>query len=99
MIFVFGAMRDKAISEMTEILFPLAETGNRDASGQSALGDADEIRAGRGPDVDGNRSRGRAFPPRLSERKALAGAGMDWSWLPVPYTLLEKRCVSLGVRI
>ena len=25
MIFVFGAMRDKAISEMTEILFPLAE--------------------------------------------------------------------------
>jgi dihydrofolate synthase/folylpolyglutamate synthase len=26
LIFVFGAMRDKAISEMTEILFPLAET-------------------------------------------------------------------------
>jgi dihydrofolate synthase/folylpolyglutamate synthase len=25
LIFVFGAMRDKAISEMTEILFPLAE--------------------------------------------------------------------------
>jgi dihydrofolate synthase/folylpolyglutamate synthase len=25
MVFVFGAMRDKAISEMTEILFPLAE--------------------------------------------------------------------------
>jgi dihydrofolate synthase/folylpolyglutamate synthase len=24
-MFVFGAMRDKAISEMTEILFPLAE--------------------------------------------------------------------------
>jgi dihydrofolate synthase / folylpolyglutamate synthase len=26
LIFVFGAMRDKAISEMTEILFPVAET-------------------------------------------------------------------------
>jgi len=26
LIFVFGAMRDKAISEMAEILFPLAET-------------------------------------------------------------------------
>jgi dihydrofolate synthase / folylpolyglutamate synthase len=25
LIFVFGAMRDKAISEMTEILFPVAE--------------------------------------------------------------------------
>jgi len=25
LIFVFGAMRDKAISEMTEILFPLAD--------------------------------------------------------------------------
>jgi dihydrofolate synthase/folylpolyglutamate synthase len=25
LVFVFGAMRDKAISEMTEILFPLAE--------------------------------------------------------------------------
>jgi dihydrofolate synthase/folylpolyglutamate synthase len=25
LIFVFGALRDKAISEMTEILFPLAE--------------------------------------------------------------------------
>jgi dihydrofolate synthase / folylpolyglutamate synthase len=25
LIFVFGAMRDKAISEMAEILFPLAE--------------------------------------------------------------------------
>jgi dihydrofolate synthase/folylpolyglutamate synthase len=25
LIFVFGAMRDKAISEMTEILFPIAE--------------------------------------------------------------------------
>ena len=25
LIFLFGAMRDKAISEMTEILFPLAE--------------------------------------------------------------------------
>jgi dihydrofolate synthase/folylpolyglutamate synthase len=25
LIFVFGAMRDKAISEMTEILFPMAE--------------------------------------------------------------------------
>ena len=25
MIFVFGAMRDKAIAEMTEILFPVAE--------------------------------------------------------------------------
>jgi dihydrofolate synthase/folylpolyglutamate synthase len=25
LLFIFGAMRDKAISEMTEILFPLAE--------------------------------------------------------------------------
>ena len=40
LIFVFGAMRDKAISEMTEILFPLAERviATRPANPQSGFG-------------------------------------------------------------
>jgi dihydrofolate synthase / folylpolyglutamate synthase len=39
LIFVFGAMRDKAISEMTEILFPLADRviATRPANPRSAL--------------------------------------------------------------
>jgi dihydrofolate synthase/folylpolyglutamate synthase len=38
LIFVFGAMRDKAISEMTEILFPLADrvVATRPANPRSA---------------------------------------------------------------
>ena len=52
LIFVFGAMRDKAISEMTEILFPLAErviatraenpqvgVAGRNSAGREAHGD------------------------------------------------------------
>jgi len=38
LIFVFGAMRDKAISEMAKILFPLADRVIADAAGQSAGG-------------------------------------------------------------
>ena len=52
LIFVFGAMRDKAISEMTEILFPLAHAGDCDAAGQSAVGIAgrNSSRRGAGPE-------------------------------------------------
>ena len=49
LIFVFGAMRDKAISEMTEILFPLAERVIVDVAGESAVGVAGRDSAGREP--------------------------------------------------
>ena len=56
LIFVFGAMRDKAISEMTEILFPLAATGDCHAAGQSEGGVAGGDSAGRRPHRGGDRS-------------------------------------------
>ena len=68
LIFVFGAMRDKAISEMTEILFPLARAGDCHAAGESAVGVA-----GR----DSGRQ-GAAPGPRLSRWPTL---GRLWSGL------------------
>ncbi len=49
LIFVFGAMRDKAISEMTEILFPLAERVIATQAGQSEGGVAGRDSASREP--------------------------------------------------
>src|SRR5205807_6719011 len=49
LVFVFGAMRDKAISEMTEILFPLADRviATRAENPRSASPDEIEQAAGR----------------------------------------------------
>jgi dihydrofolate synthase/folylpolyglutamate synthase len=44
LIFVFGAMRDKAISEMTEILFPLAERVIATRPGNPRAASPEEIR-------------------------------------------------------
>jgi dihydrofolate synthase/folylpolyglutamate synthase len=46
LIFVFGAMRDKAIAEMTEILFPLAESVVVTRAENPRSASAEEIRAG-----------------------------------------------------
>ncbi len=75
LIFVFGAMRDKAISEMTEILFPLAERVIVDAARESAVGVAGRNPASRQPRPALRSKRS----PRLAAalERARAGAGPD----------------------
>jgi dihydrofolate synthase/folylpolyglutamate synthase len=55
LIFVFGAMRDKAIAEMTEILFPLADQVIATRPGNPRAASPEEIRqagARTGVDID-----------------------------------------------
>lgn len=74
MIFVFGAMRDKAIAEMTEILFPLAEHVVAAAADNPRSATAAEIRgaaARTATDIEEASSVENA----LERARALAGAG------------------------
>jgi len=74
MVFVFGAMRDKAIAEMTEILFPLAENVVAAAADNPRSATAAEIRAAAArtaTDVEESSSVENA----LERARELAGAG------------------------
>ena len=64
---VFAAMRDKAIQEMAEVLFPIAEQVVRDAREQSASRHHRRIAAGRGAHRDAVSCRGRRSPRRWRE--------------------------------
>jgi len=64
LVFVFGAMRDKAISEMTEILFPLAVgvIATRPANPRSAAPEEIQQAASRtGADIEAENDVGRAL--------------------------------------
>lgn len=72
LIFVFGAMRDKAISEMTEILFPMAVRviATRPENPRSALPEEIQSAAARtGTDIETNSEVGQA----LERARAAAG--------------------------
>lgn len=74
MIFVFGAMRDKAIAEMTEILFPLAEHVVAAAADNPRSATAAEIRgaaARTATDIE----EASGVENALERARALAGAG------------------------
>jgi dihydrofolate synthase/folylpolyglutamate synthase len=73
LIFVFGAMRDKAISEMTEILFPLAERVVLTQADNPRSASPDEIRdaaARTGTETEPAAD----IPAALDRAKTLAGA-------------------------
>ena len=73
LIFVFGAMRDKAISEMTEILFPLAERVVLTQADNPRSASPDEIRdaaARTGTETEPTAD----IPAALDRAKTLAGA-------------------------
>ena len=71
LIFVFGAMRDKAISEMAEILFPLAERVIATQAENPRSASPEEIQqAAHGR---GRKSRWRPILPRLWNRR---GSGL-----------------------
>ncbi len=74
LIFIFGAMRDKAISEMTEILFPLAERVIATRPGNPRAASPEEIQqaASRtGVEIEAMEDVGRA----VQRARALAGDG------------------------
>jgi dihydrofolate synthase / folylpolyglutamate synthase len=74
LIFIFGAMRDKAISEMTEILFPLADRVIATRPGNPRAASPEEIQqaaARTGVDVEAVEEVGRA----LERARSLATAG------------------------
>ena len=74
LIFVFGAMRDKAISEMAEILFPVAQSVIVTRPNNPRSATPEEIR-------EAGRRTGTAIetvvevPPALDRARALAGGG------------------------
>jgi dihydrofolate synthase/folylpolyglutamate synthase len=74
MIFVFGAMRDKAIAEMTEILFPLAEHVVAAAADNPRSATAAEIR-GAAARTATNIEEASSVENALERARALAGAG------------------------
>jgi dihydrofolate synthase/folylpolyglutamate synthase len=74
LIFVFGAMRDKAISEMTEILFPLADRVIATRPENPRAASTEEIRqaaARTGVEIEAVENVGRA----LERARVLASAG------------------------
>jgi dihydrofolate synthase / folylpolyglutamate synthase len=74
LIFVFGAMRDKAISEMTEILFPLAERVIATRPDNPRAASAEEIQraaARTGTEIEAVEDVRRA----VARARVLAGAG------------------------
>jgi dihydrofolate synthase / folylpolyglutamate synthase len=97
MVFVFGAMRDKAIAEMTEILFPLAENVVAAAADNPRSATAAEIRAAAArtaTDVEDSSSVENA----LERARELAGAGGLIVVTGSIYVVGEAMR-SLGVRI
>ena len=75
LIFVFGAMRDKAISEMTEILFPMAQrvVATQPANPRSALPEEIQQAAARtGADIEAVRDVRRA----LDQARQIAGGAV-----------------------
>jgi dihydrofolate synthase/folylpolyglutamate synthase len=74
MIFVFGAMRDKAIAEMTEILFPLAEHVVAAAADNPRSATAAEIR-GAAVRTATDIEEASSVENALERARALAGAG------------------------
>jgi dihydrofolate synthase / folylpolyglutamate synthase len=74
LFFVFGAMRDKAISEMTEILFPLAEKVIATQPGNPRAATVEEIRQAAkrvSVEIEAAANLGEA----LDRARALAGSG------------------------
>ena len=84
--FIFGAMRDKAIGEMAEILFPLAERVIVTRADNPRSASADEIREAASRTSVAIEER-RGCGGRLATGAGLGPAEMLWWLLPDRYTL------------
>ena len=87
LIFVFGAMRDKAIGEMAEILFPLAERVIATRADNPRSASPDEIREAAVADFDPDRRGRRCGCRHRNGANCDARPVQAWWLLPDRYTL------------
>jgi dihydrofolate synthase/folylpolyglutamate synthase len=97
MIFVFGAMRDKAISEMTEILFPLAETVIAAQADNPRSATADEIR--QAATRTSTEIESAASVPAALERARILAGPQGLVVVTGSIYIVGEAMLSLGVRI
>ena len=97
MIFVFGAMRDKAISEMTEILFPLADTVITAQADNPRSATSDEIRAA-ATRTSTEIEPAASVPAALERARTLAGP-QGLVVVTGSIYIVGEAMLSLGVRI
>jgi len=97
MVFVFGAMRDKAISEIAEILFPLADTVIAAQADNPRSATPDEIReaaARTSTEIESAAS----VPAAIERARKLAGP-QGLVVVTGSIYIVGEAMLSLGVRI